>query len=67
LIAVKDSQDTSPNESQQAVLSAIQAIAQSPGPNNWLEIQEDGIEEQQAALKERQEKNCQKKEKKAGK
>jgi hypothetical protein len=34
MIAVKDSQDTSPNESQQAVLSAIQAIAQSPEPNN---------------------------------
>lgn len=64
MIAVKDSQDTSPSESQQVVLSAIQAIAQSLGPDNWLEKEEDGIEERQAELAERQEKNCRKRERK---
>jgi hypothetical protein len=64
MIAVKDSQDTSPSESQQVVLSAIQAIAQSLGPDNWLEKEEDEIEERQAELAERQEKNCRKRERK---
>lgn len=64
MIAVEDSQGVSLNEAQQAVVSALQAIAQSPGPNNWLEQREDGIKEEQAALKERQEKNCRKRERK---
>jgi len=58
MIAVKDSQDTSPSESQQVVFSTIQAIAQSLGPDNWLKKEEDRIKERQAELAKREENNC---------
>jgi hypothetical protein len=67
MIAVRDSQRTNPNKSQQALLSTIQAIAQSTRPDNWHEKRNYVIEEQQAYVTERQEIKRQQKEKKKSK
>jgi hypothetical protein len=67
MIAVRDSQGTNPNKSQQVLLSTIQAIAQSTRSDNWHEKRDYVMEEQQAYVIERQEIKRQQKEKKKSK
>lgn len=52
MIAVRDSQDTNPDESQQALLLAARAIVQSTGPDNWHEKGDHVMEELQAYMAE---------------
>jgi hypothetical protein len=67
MIAVRGSYGKSLNDSQQAILSAIQAIAQSTGPDNWHEKRDCVLEEAKKYSAEREEINRRKKEVKKAK
>jgi hypothetical protein len=67
MIAVRGSHGKGLDKSQQAILSAVQAIAQSTGPDNWHEKRDYVLEEAQKYYAEREEINRQKKEAKKAK
>ena len=67
MIAVRGSHGKSLNDSQQAILSAIRAIAQSTGPDNWHEKRDHVLEEAKNYYAEREEINRRKKEAKRAK
>jgi hypothetical protein len=50
MLAARGSQGKNPDESQQALLSALQAIAQFTGPDNWHEKRDHVMEELQAYI-----------------
>ncbi|KAH8805068.1 hypothetical protein F5884DRAFT_885044 [Xylogone sp. PMI_703] len=54
MIAVRDSHSKSLDDSQQAILSAAQAIAQSTGPDNWHEKRDHIVEEAKCYIAERE-------------
>lgn len=61
MIAVRGSYGKSLNDSQQAILLAAQAVAQSTGPDNWHEKRDRVLEEAKIFYAEREEINRQKK------
>lgn len=67
MIAVRSSHGKSLNDSQQAILLAAQAIAQSTGPDNWHGKKDRVAEEAKKYIAEREEINRRKREAKKAK